>query len=136
MLKNSSTEKVTTRCLYCIMSLVLYKQKLSRMVITVWSKQKWKPRSLLFQFMAAHLYSIPSLMSKCGEVLINKLTIENAAEYFYKAYLTDNEDLKDAAAEFFSYNSSEVYQSSGWKELMKTSNAKEALQELLKQIFG
>ena len=29
MLENSSTEKVTTRCLYCITSLVLYKQKLS-----------------------------------------------------------------------------------------------------------
>ena len=29
MLENYSTEKVTTRCLYCIMSLVLYKQKLS-----------------------------------------------------------------------------------------------------------
>ena len=28
MLENSSTEKVTTRCLYCITSLVLYKQKL------------------------------------------------------------------------------------------------------------
>ena len=34
MLENSSTEKVTTRCLYCITSLVLYKQKLSTLVQT------------------------------------------------------------------------------------------------------
>ena len=34
MLENSSTEKVTTRCLYCITSLVLYKQKLSMLLLT------------------------------------------------------------------------------------------------------
>ena len=33
MLENSSTEKVTTRCLYCITSLVLYKQKLSMTLV-------------------------------------------------------------------------------------------------------
>ena len=39
MLENSSTEKVTTRCLYCIMSLVLYKQKLSMVLKSINSKE-------------------------------------------------------------------------------------------------
>ena len=84
--------------------------------------------------MAAHLYSIPSLMSKCGEVLINKLTIENAAEYFYKAYLTDNEDLKEACMEYIFNNCSKVLESNGWKELLKASNANQVVELLLRHM--
>ena len=44
MLENSSTEKVTTRCLYCITSLVLYKQKLS-MVLQSNKNKSYRGRS-------------------------------------------------------------------------------------------
>ena len=54
--------------------------------------------------MAAHLYSIPTLKSRCGELLIKKLSPENAAEYFNKAYLTGFEDLMEAASNVFYYN--------------------------------
>ena len=55
------------------------------------------------------------LMLRCGELLIKKLSPENAAKYFYKAYLTDFEDLMEAASNVFYCNCSGVFQSNGWK---------------------
>ena len=55
------------------------------------------------------------LMLRCGQLLIKKLSPENAAKYFYKAYLTDFEDLMEAASNVFYCNCSEVFQSNGWK---------------------
>ena len=61
MLENSSTEKVTTRCLYCITSLVLYKQKLSMVQPSTGDKISW--------------FSL--IVFQLGERLHHKCSIEN-----------------------------------------------------------
>ena len=84
--------------------------------------------------MAAHLYSIPTLKSRCGELLIKKLSPENAAEYFNKAYLTGFEDLMEAASNVFYYNCSEVFQSNGWKEVLKSPSKDQAIEQLIRHL--
>jgi hypothetical protein len=63
--------------------------------------------------------------------MIRTLAVENAAEFFYKGYLTDNSSLKTAAMEFISKNFAEVKKTVGWKDIMKGKNSAKPLEEIL-----
>ena len=82
-------------------------------------------------FSAAHLYTIPDLVSKCESIMTQTLTIENAAEFFFKGFLTESDRLKMASMDFISKNFAEVKSTEGWKSLMKDGNSSLALEEIL-----
>jgi hypothetical protein len=58
------------------------------------------------------------------------LAVENAADFFFKGYLTDNSSLKTAAMEFIAKNFAEVKKTVGWRDIVNGSaNAMEEFLE-------
>ena len=59
------------------------------------------------------------------------LTVDNAAGFFFKGFLTETDGLKKASMDFISKNFAEVKSTEGWKSLMKDGNSSLALEEIL-----
>lgn len=62
--------------------------------------------------------------------MAESLTVENASEFFHKAFLTESAHLKMASMKFVSKNFSHVIMTDGWEEFRTSSiygNALEAL---------
>jgi hypothetical protein len=55
------------------------------------------------------------LMSKCDELMIGRLNVENTAEYFYWALVYDRTSLKEACYDFLTENLQEVEMTDGWR---------------------
>lgn len=70
-------------------------------------------------------------MSECSAALIKKMSVETAAETYYRAYLTDFEPLKNGSMAFISANYSEVRVSEGWRNVTKSENFSNMADELL-----
>jgi hypothetical protein len=82
-------------------------------------------------FDAAHLYRIKGLVLRCENILTNALAIENAAEFFYKGYLTGSIHLKTAAMNFIAENFKLVKETGGWSNFLMSSNSPKAMEEIL-----
>jgi hypothetical protein len=59
------------------------------------------------------------------------LAVDNAADFFYKGYLTDNSSLKTAAMEFIAQNFAEVKKTVGWMDVVKENKALEEILEFV-----
>jgi len=83
-------------------------------------------------FSAAHLYAIPGLVSECEAIMIKTLTVENAAEFFFKAFLTEKTGLKSAAMSLISKKFVDVKKTEGWADFMKNKSSSLALEQILR----
>ena len=68
------------------------------------------------QMSTAHEYGIYGLMTKCDELMIRKLNVQNSAEFFYLALLFDRSVLKEACYDFVTENLQEVEATDGWEQ--------------------
>jgi hypothetical protein len=80
-------------------------------------------------FDAAHLYGIKGLVLRCENTQTNALTIQNAAELFYKGYLTGSIRLKTAAMSFIAENFILVKETSGWSNFLMSPNSPKAYRQ-------
>jgi BTB/POZ domain len=87
-------------------------------------------------FSAAHLYAIPGLVSECEAIMIKTLTVENAAEFFFKAFLTEKTGLKSAAMSLISKKFVDVKKTEGWADFMKNKSSSLALEQILGFMAG
>jgi hypothetical protein len=83
-------------------------------------------------FSAAHLYAIPGLVSECEAIMIKTLTVENAAGFFFKAFLTERAELKSAAMSLISKKFLDVQKTEGWADFMKNKSSSLALEQILR----
>jgi hypothetical protein len=82
-------------------------------------------------FSAADQYQILSLVSKCESLMIQRLSIENAAEFFYKSFLHESAELKLASMDFIFKNFEAVKATDGWAEVKRNPLSSEALELVL-----
>ncbi len=82
-------------------------------------------------FSAADQYQILSLVSKCERLMIEKLSVENAAEFFHKSFLHESAELKSASMSFISKNFAAVKATDGWAKLKRNPKSSDALELIL-----
>jgi hypothetical protein len=71
------------------------------------------------------------LVLRCENTLTNALTVENAAELYYKGYLTGSIRLKTAAMSFIAENFILVKETNGWSNFLTSPNSPKAMEEIL-----
>ena len=84
-----------------------------------------------FQFSAAHQYQILGLVARCEILMIHRLAVDNAAEFFHKAFLHESAQLKSASMSFISKNFGAVKGTHGWTDLKRNSKSADALEQIL-----
>jgi hypothetical protein len=63
--------------------------------------------------------------------MIKTLAVDNAAEFFFKGFLTDQTPLKIAAMGFITKNFAAIKKTNGWASFMKAQKSSKALEEIL-----
>jgi len=82
-------------------------------------------------FSAADQYQILGLVARCERLMIQRLSIENAAEFFYKSFLHDSAELKSTSMDFISKNFAAVKVTDGWAKLKRNPKSSDALELIL-----
>ena len=90
--------------------------------------------SFRFQFSAAHQYQILGLVARCEILMIHRLSVDNAAEFFHKAFLHESAELKSASMSFISKNFGAVKATDGWTDLKRNSKSADALEQILDHV--
>ena len=67
--------------------------------------------------MLADKYNVKALINKCIDILQAKMNVENVLEIIYSAYLTNNQQIIEAASKLILKNRGAVRTSAFWKEL-------------------
>jgi hypothetical protein len=104
---------------------------LKAMIDYIYSNQFDLETDISALFSAAHLYRINGLVVRCVDIMINTLAVENAAEFFFKGFLTDNTALKTGAMDFIIKNFAAVKTTDGWANFMEPTKSSKALEDIL-----
>ncbi len=104
---------------------------LKAMIDYIYSDQLDEETDISALFSAAHLYRINGLFIKCMDIMIKTLAVDNATEFFFKGFLTDQKPLKIAAMGFITKNFAAIKKTYGWASFMKAQKSSKALEEIL-----
>ncbi len=108
---------------------------LKAMIDYIYSDQLDEETDISALFSAAHLYRIDGLVIRCADIMIKTLAVENAAEFFFKGFLTDQTPLKIAAMGFITKNFAAIKKTDGWVNFMKAKKSSKALEDILEFAF-
>ncbi len=106
-------------------------ETLKAMIDYIYSDQLDEETDISALFSAAHLYGINKLVTRCMDIMIEDLDVENAAEFFLKGFLMEQTPLKTAAMDFITKNFAEIKETDGWSNFMKARKSSKALEEIL-----
>ena len=82
-------------------------------------------------FVAADKYEMPKLHEKCELAIVEKLNVENSAEYFLLSYLHGGEQLKEKSMEIISKNFKSVKSTKKWIEIQQNPSLSPAVVQIV-----